>query len=142
MTRTVVLPQSCRVATSSARSWRRSGRVQGRERLVEEQDRRVRRERASERDPLLLASGQFARVSMRQVREAQAAEDLDDARQRVLPRPAVQSVPDVLRHREMGKERVALKHVAEAPFPGRHVDAPLRSRTARPRRDRCGHGPE
>jgi hypothetical protein len=47
--------------------------VQSRERLIEEQDRRVRREGSPESDTLLLAAGQFARVATRQAGEAQAA---------------------------------------------------------------------
>jgi hypothetical protein len=39
--------------------------------------------------------------------------------------PAVQPISDVLRHREMGKERVALEHIPEAPRAGWHVDPGL-----------------
>jgi hypothetical protein len=40
-------------------------RVERRERLVEQQDLRVRRERAGERDALLLAARELVRIAMR-----------------------------------------------------------------------------
>ena len=53
------------------------------------------------------------------------------------PAAVVEIVPD----RQMRKQPAFLEHVADAPAPGRHVDARRARRTARRRRARCGRGP-
>ena len=65
---------------SSARTAASRVRVERGERLVEQQHRRVARERAGERDPLPLAAGKLARPSAREVRDPEPLEELVDAR--------------------------------------------------------------
>ena len=54
-------------------------RVECGERLVEQQHRRVSRERAGEGDALLLAAGELARIRAGEVRDVKALEQLVDA---------------------------------------------------------------
>ena len=55
-------------------------RVERRERLVEQQHRRVRDERARDRDALLLAAGQLVRIALAEADEAHVLERRLDAR--------------------------------------------------------------
>ena len=57
-------------------------RIERARRLVEEQDARIRRHRARDRDPLLLPAGELARVGLRLVGEADPVEQLQRARAR------------------------------------------------------------
>ena len=82
-------------------------RVERRERLVEQQDLRVARERARERDALPLAAGELARPRVREVRDAKALE--------VVVRSVTPRVLDVLANRHVREERVLLEDEPDAP---------------------------
>ena len=75
--------------------------VEGRERLVEQEDLGVTRERARERDPLALAAREAARQRVLEMRDLEALE--------VLVRRVAPGVLDVLAHRQVGEERVVLE---------------------------------
>src|SRR5207249_5852764 len=84
-------------------------RVERRARLVEQKQRGIDGQRAPEGDALALASGQLARVPML---EAGEAEPLDDGRGPLgaaRARKVAQAEADILGHREVRKERVALE---------------------------------
>ena len=93
-------------------------RVERRERLVEQEHRRVARERPRERDPLPLAAGEVARPRLREVRDPEALEQLVDAL------PAAEG--DVAAHVEVRKERVLLEDEPDRAALRRQVDAGVR----------------
>jgi hypothetical protein len=102
--------------------------VEGAEGLVEQQHGRAVDERAGERDALLLAAGELARLALRLGREADALELLADAAADLGARDALALEPegDVLLHREVGEERVALEDRVRRPLERRQpgdVDA-------------------
>ena len=85
-------------------------RVERTGRLVEEQDARVRRDRAGDGDPLLLAAGELARVGRGLVGEADPVEQFEGARTRVRRPLAVhldRRLGDVAQHGPM-REQVEL----------------------------------
>jgi hypothetical protein len=98
-------------------------RVDGAERLVHQQHRRVRGERAGHPDPLLLAAGQLVRVAPRQRGvQADGGEQLTGPVPRLLPPPAVEHRDrgDVVLHGPVREQPGLLDHVADAaPQPGR-----------------------
>ena len=89
--------------------------VERRERLVEQEDGRLEDERARKRHALLLAARQFRRQLAFVAGETDALDDLADAALSDVARrlPHLEREGDVLRHRHMRKERVALEHHAE-----------------------------
>ena len=101
-------------------------RVERGERLVEEKDRRVARERAGERDALTLAAREAARPRVREVPDPEPLEVLVC---RVAPR-----VLDVGAHREMREERVVLEDEADAPPLGRQRRRPCSNHVSSPHR--------
>jgi hypothetical protein len=131
------------------------------ERLVEEEDAWAVHERAGERDPLLLAAGELARLALAEPRERDELEHLLDAALHVVAAHAAAPKPerDVLEDREVREERVALEdgvHVAFVRRQAAHValaeqdaalrlllepaDHPQRRRLAAP--GRAEHGEE
>ncbi len=88
--------------------------VERRERFVEQQHRRVARERPCERDPLTLAAGQFAGSNIREMRDSESLEQLVDA---ITPR-----VADVRANAQMREQRVVLEHESDTPLFGWAVD--------------------
>jgi hypothetical protein len=109
-------------------------RVQGCERLVEQQDGRVARERAREADALALAPRELAGADAGQVVDPEAFEELVHAR--------VATVGDVPAHAQVREERVVLEHVADRAFLGRPVDPPRGIEPGLiPEPDRAGVGP-
>jgi hypothetical protein len=92
-------------------------RVEVRERLVEQQHLRLEHERAGERDALLLAARDPRRVAVQVVRQADELEHPLDAllhlTLRQLPQP--QAEGDVLEHRHVRPQRVALEHHRRRP---------------------------
>jgi hypothetical protein len=98
-------------------------RVERRERLVEEQQGRVDRERPAERHPLALASGELVGQAWLQAVEAEAFDNLGHTSCALGPRPVAQAEADVLGNRQVGKQRVALEDVADMPLLGWKVHA-------------------
>ena len=94
-------------------------RIQGAERLVEQQDARLDRERAGKRDALALPAGELARVAIGEPAELHEVEQLVDAlldagllhphRARLHAQPE----GDVLEHVHVTKQRVVLEHEAD-----------------------------
>ena len=118
-------------------------RIECRERFVEEEDRRVARERARERDALPLAARQVSGASAGEVRDPKALEQLVDAL------PAAEG--DVAANVEVRKERVLLEDETDRATlrgqvdPGRSVEPGLCSERDAPAlwpkqpRDRAQH---
>ena len=91
--------------------------VERAERLVEQEHPRVTDDRARERDPLLLAAGQLARLAGLPPGEADELEDLGHPRPHLRLRQLLplETERDVVRDRHVREERVALEdgvHVA------------------------------
>ncbi len=94
--------------------------VEAGERLVHQEDRRLRRQRAGQRHPLLLAAGELVRELLAVAGEADPVEQP--------PRPlgagaggAAQPEGDVPGDAEVGEEREVLEHQADAAGLGRDV---------------------
>ena len=94
-------------------------RVERAEGLVHQQHRRLGRERARHADPLLLAAGELVRECAARSRrvELEQVEQLVHARRdaRRSQPSSFGTVRDVLRHRAVREEAMALDHVADAP---------------------------
>src|SRR3989441_4734295 len=71
-------------------------RVERRQRLVEQQERRVDRERPPERHPLSLAARKFSRVATREADKAQALDDFGAASRAFAARAVAQPESNVL----------------------------------------------
>src|SRR6266436_5059923 len=74
-------------------------RVQRRQRFVEQQERRVNRERSTERDPLPLAPGELARITLLQAAEPEPLDHLRNAPRTIEARAAPKPERDVLDNR-------------------------------------------
>ena len=87
-------------------------RVEAGEWLVEKHQPRLRRQRASQRHPLLLAAGELVRIAVGQSPHADQRQHLADPApaRRAVARP-VQAVGDVAVDREVGEERALLKTI-------------------------------
>ncbi len=98
--------------------------VERAEGLVQEQHGREVDQGARERDSLLLASGQLARLALGLGREADAVELGGDAAGHLIPGDALaaQAEGDVLLHAEVREERVALEDRVGRPLEGRQID--------------------
>jgi hypothetical protein len=92
--------------------------VEGAERLVEEEDPRLDRERARERHALALAAGELRRVAVREAVELHESQELVDARSYLALRatPNLEPEGDVLRHREVLEGGVVLKDHPDTPL--------------------------
>jgi ABC-type proline/glycine betaine transport system ATPase subunit len=77
--------------------------VERAERLVEQQHLRIDGQAARERDALLLAAGELARLALGELGHVHQREHLGDARADALARPflRLEAVGDVLRHRHV-----------------------------------------
>ena len=88
-------------------------RVQRRERLVEQDQPRLRRERAGDGHTLLLAAGELVGTALAEAAEADQVEQLVD--RRAAAAPAREPEADVLGDGQVGEEQAVLRHVADAP---------------------------
>ena len=95
--------------------------VEVRQRLVEEEDVRVADHRPGQGHPLPLTSGEGAGLPLQEPLDAEHLRRPLDLAGDALPRRALglQGEGDVLRHREMGVERVALEDHGDLPRPRR-----------------------
>ena len=98
-------------------------RVDGGERFVEQQELRLRCERPRERDALALPAGKLHRIPRAEPREPDELQQLIDARPALRLRHLLdlQAERDVLTHRHVTEQRVALKDEADAALPRREV---------------------
>ena len=98
------------------------------ERLVEQQQPGLGRERTRQRDTLRLAARQRDRTVRGMVREADALEPPHRPRTRLGPRHPAGAHPerDVLERRECREQEVVLEHDANRPSLGRHEHADRR----------------
>ena len=118
--------------------------VERRERLVHQQQRRPGHQCAGDGNAHLHAAGQFARIGLREIGQADAFQRLHDALPRLALRLArkPERQPDIVEHRRPGHQRRLLKHeadgiarsVAAASFRARPVDM-ARGRRAEARND-------
>ena len=100
-------------------------RIQRRERLVEQQHIGIGRERARERDALLLTAGKLRGVPRAERADAQSIDDpsgVFGSRDHSV-HFARDAVGDVPRDGHVREERVSLEHVPDAPLLRRQVDA-------------------
>ena len=98
--------------------------VEGAERLVHQQQARMRNQRPRHRHPLLLAAGQLARIAPAIVLHSHQRERFGDAPFDVGLRQLgahLERKRDVVRNREMRKQRVRLEHHADVAVVRRHV---------------------
>ena len=86
--------------------------VQAGERFVEQQDGGCGRKRSQQCDALLLPAGERVRITRPQVCEVHVGKRTVDPR--AVTCPVAQPEADVLLDREVGKQRVVLKHEAHA----------------------------
>ena len=105
-------------------------RVEGRERLVEQQHARVAGKRAGERDPLALTARELGRYAPGKVRDAEPLEELVGA--------AAAAVGDVLAHGHVREERVLLEDEPDPALARAGGRALPPSRTRPRRRARSG----
>ena len=87
--------------------------------LVEQEHRRVARERPGERDTLSLATGELLDARLGEMTDAESVEQLLD------PRRAVGPETHVAEHVQMREQRVLLEQVADPPSLRGQVDAAL-----------------
>ncbi len=85
-------------------------------RLVGHEELRLARERARDRDALLLAAGKLARIVRRALREADAVEPRACPRRRVVGAGELERQHHVLERGERGQELERLEHEAEQPL--------------------------
>jgi hypothetical protein len=101
--------------------------VERRQRLVQQQQPGRGGERARQRDALLLAARELRREAAAAARQAHQAEQLVDARGDPGPSlaPVHQAIRHVLRHRQVGEQRIRLEHdPVVASRRRRHRDVP------------------
>ncbi len=96
--------------------------VQVGERLVQQQQARLRRERARQRDALLLAARELVRIRLRGGGEPDQREHRIDAPRAFAGGQLAQPERDVARDGEVREERVVLEHHADAALLGRHAN--------------------
>ena len=105
--------------------------VEARERLVEQQRRGTRRERARHRDTLLLAAGQLRRVRVGMQSASPTSSSISHgARASLVPRECAQAELDVAARREVREQRVVLEHEPDAALVRRNVHAGRAERAA------------
>ncbi len=94
--------------------------VERRERLVKEQELRLRRERTRQGDALLLAARQLIGIARPKLRQPDQRQHLSDALIGLGLRHAgdLQSKADVLRHSQVGEERIGLEDHADVALIG------------------------
>jgi hypothetical protein len=97
--------------------------VQGAERLIEQQDFRLVRERTSHGDALLLAAGELRRQPVVHAFERDQAQQFLATLATVggLHAADAQRKLDVVGHAHVAEQRVVLEHEADAAIAGRHV---------------------
>ena len=116
VTRIVVIPRSRCSSRSRSKTRGRGRGVEIARRLVGEQQSRVARERARDRDALLLASGERARAVVRRARRARRGRAARRRRRRASRSgtPAMRcGKRDVLLRRELGQQMVELEDEAD-----------------------------
>ena len=97
--------------------------VERRERLVEQQDRRLRQQRPPDRHPLRLAAGQVGRTPPQQVGDAQQFHHRVQSERRLLAALRVAAVQQVAAHVAVREQSRVLEHIADAAPVRGHVDA-------------------
>ena len=104
------------------------------ERLVQQQQSRLRQQRASERDALALAAGELAGTAIQQTADIEQVDDALALRG-IIGKPVhAPAVIEILPHIEMRKQPRILEHIADAAAMRRDVDALPRCRPASRRR--------
>src|SRR5216684_3445616 len=98
-----------------AAHFRADGNVESRQRLVEQQELRLGRERAQKSDALRLPAGQRSGQSVRSISEAGFVEPPTSNGGRVRPALSAQAKGDVLDRAQVRKEDMVLEHEAGSP---------------------------
>ena len=97
------------------------------QRLVQQQQPGIEHQRAGQRGALLLSAGERVRPTRAELRNPRPPERFGHARRDLTARRPRRLEPeaDVLPNREMGEERVVLRHVPDVALPGGNRDARL-----------------
>ncbi|MNT02284.1 hypothetical protein D3C72_1367750 [compost metagenome] len=95
--------------------------IQRRERLVQQQDPRPYHQSAGQRHPLALTAGELPRIAALEAGQLHQRQRLLHAGRQLTPRLGLhlEAEGDVVPHRHVGEERIALEHHADAPLLGR-----------------------
>ena len=119
VTMTTVEPRRCVQIANQRENLLAGVRVEIAGRLVGEQDRRIDRQRARDRDALALAAGQLLRQVLQAVAELHQSQQLARALVDLLARPAaqVQRQADVLEARQRRQQVEELKDEADLVAP-------------------------
>ena len=113
---------SARIRATSRRSLDAQRRVQGAERLVQEHHARADRQRARERDALLLAAGELVGVAPL---EPCQPDQLEQISPRSCARVAARPKPTLPIDGQVREQRAVLGHVADAAMLGADAPAPV-----------------
>ena len=100
--------------------------VEGRQRLIHQQQPGIGEQGPAQGDALLLAAGERPGPALQQILDAEQTDHLIEADAAFGGGHPVEAVGQVVAHRQMGEQAAFLKDVAEAPFFRRQVDAFLR----------------
>ena len=95
--------------------------IEGGEGLVQQKQIRLDRQGPADRDALLLAAGQLMGPATLEAGQTQHLDEIGYSAAYRIPGQAGEAEGEILGDAEMGKESVALYHVADPPLPGRHV---------------------
>src|SRR5690606_30720435 len=98
--------------------------IQIRERLIEEHEARLRRERSRNRHPLLLSTRKLARITILISGQPDELDHLPGSLATLRSRPALEPEQHIAEHRKVGEERIILENEADAAALRRHVLAP------------------
>ena len=120
VTNTVVMPSSRWICADLLAQADADLGVERRQRLVEQQHARARRQRAGQRDALLLAARQLEGIALAVAGEADELEHLLDARVALGLRLArdLEAEADVVGDVHVGEQRIGLEHHADLALVG------------------------
>ncbi len=123
VTKTAVVPTSSWIRRISSRSCVAHPGVEGGQRLVEQEHAGADGERASERDPLLLAAGHLPGVAPRERRQADELERLAGAAAALAGTHAAhpQAERDIVQRGQVREQAVRLEHHAHVALARRDV---------------------
>ena len=99
------------------------GRVKRRERLIEQQQARLHGQGTGQRHALLLTAGELPRPALGQRLQVEIIQQLRNPLPPFLPRQSSQPEADVVGNAQMREQRVVLRHVSDAAFLGRKIQA-------------------
>ena len=120
VTKIVVMPSSFWIGADFLAQRHAHLGVERRQRLVEQQQLRLRRQRAGQRHALLLAAGKLVGIAVAELRQLDELQHLGDALVglRLWHAGDLEAEGDVLRDRQVGEQRIGLEHHADIALVG------------------------